>query len=309
MTATIRRVVSWLKGCNALKQPPVVLSRAARLFSKERDLRMVWKVAKRGRHSVLAGTAHFFPYRFRQALREHIGAASTVVLEGPLDDAARRKVVSAGSGRRGASLYDALDAATLRKLEQALGAAARPPSGSALLWELLHGGPASRLSNELRPLEPWMAFFHIWTELRTRDGWIYSMDLDAARIAAGLGKDVRYLETIEEQIETLERVPLQRWVDFLKRADWDAYRRDYVRCFLEGDLAALTALAQGFPTFCAPVIEQRDPVLLERMLPFLERGNAAAFVGITHCRGLIALLQARGYRVTQGRPRGGPQPH
>src|SRR3970040_456024 len=154
-----------------------------------------------------------------------------------------------------------------------------------------------------------MAFVHIWTELRTRDGWIYSMDLDAARIAAGLGKDVRYLETIEEQIETLERVPLQRWVDFLKRADWDAYRRDYVRGFLEGDLAALTSRAQGFPTFCAPVIEQRDPVLLERMLPFLERGNAAAFVGITHCRGLIALLQARGYRVTQGRPRGGPQPH
>lgn len=299
MTATIRRVVSWLTGRGALKGPSVVLSRAARLLLKERGLRMVWEIGRSGRRSQLVGTAHFFPYRFRQALRERIRAADAVVLEGPLDEAARHKVVSAGSGRRGVSLYDALDAATLRKLQVTLRAAARPPSGSALLWELLHDGPASRLGNELRPLEPWMAFFHIWTELRTRDGWIYSMDLDAADIAADQSKDVRYLETIEEQIETLERVPLQRWVDFLRGADWDAYRRDYVRHYLDGDLAALTALARGFPTFCAPVIEQRDPVLLERLIPSLEQGNALVCVGILHCPGLIALLRARGYAVTR----------
>lgn len=273
---------------------------AKRLFLKERELRMVWEVEKRGRRSVLVGTAHFFPYRFRAALRGHFRAAGTVVLEGPLDEAARHKVVAAGSVRHGASLYDALDAATVRKLDETLGASAPAASASRLYWDLLGDGAGDRLRIELRQLKPWMAFFHIWIELRRRDGWIYSMDLDAAGMASRMGKAVRYLETIEEQLETLERVPLQRMVEFLRKVDWDAYRRSYVRYYLDGDLAALTALAQVFPTFCRPVVEERDPVLLERMLPHLERGNAAACVGILHCRGLIALLRARGYAVAQG---------
>jgi uncharacterized protein YbaP (TraB family) len=145
-----------------------------------------------------------------------------------------------------------------------------------------------------------MAFFHIWTELRRRDGWLYSVDLDAARIAARMNKDVRYLETIEEQIETLGRVPLQRMVSFLRDVDWETYRGEYVRHYLAGDVTALMAIAREFPSFCKPVIEERDPVLLERMTPFLEHGNAIAVVGITHCPGLIALLRERGYQVTQG---------
>jgi len=284
-------------------------SLAARLFLKEQELRMVWELEQHGRRSRLIGTAHFFPYRFRAALRACIGAADTVLLEGPLDESARRKVVTAGSVRRGVSLYDALDAATIRKLNAKLSSAAAPAGSSELYWNLLTGSSQDPLGAELRQLEPWMAFFHIWTELRRRDEWTYSVDLDAAQIVHSMNKDVCYLETIEEQIETLERVPLSRMVDFLTSVDWDAYRRDYVRYYLDGDLAALTAMAGTFPTFCEPVIEDRDPVLLERMIPFLERGNALACVGILHCRGLIALLRARGYRVTQGSPRGGPQPH
>lgn len=149
----------------------------------------------------------------------------------------------------------------------------------------------------MRRLEPWMAFFHIWTEYRRRDGWIYSVDLDAAEIAAELKKDVRTLETIEEQIETLGRIPLQRIVDFLANEDWERYRRGYVRHYLDGDLGALMVMARTFPSYCEPVIEARDPVLFERMLPSLERGGAVAFVGVMHCRGLIALLRARGYSV------------
>lgn len=270
----------------------------ARLFSKERNLRMVWEVEKRGRRSMLVGTAHFFPYRFETALRGCISSADTVLLEGPLDEASRRKVVAAGSVRRGASLYDALDAQTIRRINDAL-AVPSPSSGeSRLYWPLLRGEAQDALGEEIRRLEPWMAFFHIWTEYRRRDGWTYSVDLDAARIAAGMNKDVRYLETIEEQIETLGRIPLHRIVSFLKSEDWVTYRRDYVRHYLAGDLAALMAMAQAFPTFCKPVIEERDPVLLERMTPFLERGNAIVFVGILHCPRIIALLRAHGYAMT-----------
>jgi len=272
---------------------------AARLFLKECDLRMVWDVEKHGQRSALVGTAHFFPYRFQAALRDRIGGAETVLLEGPLDEESRRKVVAAGSARRGASLYDALDAATIRRINEALAVPAPSTDRSPLYWPLLRGDTQDSWGEEIRRLEPWMAFFHIWTEYRRRDGWIYSVDLDAARIAAEMSKDVRFLETIEEQIETLGRIPLHRMVNFLKSVGWETYRRDYVRLYLEGDLTALMAMAQAFPTYCEPVIEERDPVLLERMMPFLERGNAIAFVGVTHCRGLIALLRARGYAVTR----------
>lgn len=271
---------------------------AARLFTKERDLRMVWRIERDGRQSALVGTAHFFPYRFRAALRRLIAGADTVLLEGPLDEESRRKVVAAGSARRGASLYDALDAATVRKLNEALAVPAPSSDRSPLYWPVLRGDASDALADQIRPLEPWMAFFHIWTEYRRRDGWIYSVDLEAAETAAAMQKDVRTLETIEEQIATLGRIPLQRMVDFLGSVDWETYRRDYVRHYLEGNLGALLAMAQAFPTYCEPVIEERDPVLLERIMPYIERGNAIAFVGITHCRGLTALLRARGCAVT-----------
>jgi uncharacterized protein YbaP (TraB family) len=270
---------------------------AARLLRKERELRMAWELERRGRRSTLVGTAHFFPYRFRDALRRRIGAADTVLLEAPLDADSRRKVVAAGSARRGASLPDALDAGTLRRVAAVLDAPSPPSAASAFYWDVLHGGAPVPAGEDLRQLEPWMAFFHFWTEYRRRDGWLYSVDLDAAAAAAALKKDVRFLETIEEQIATLGRVPLERIVRFLREVDWARYRSDYVRHYLAGDLVALTAMAHAFPTYCETVIEERDPVLAERMLPFLERGNAIAFVGIMHCRGLIVLLRGHGYSV------------
>lgn len=258
---------------------------------------MTWEVEAHGRRSTLVGTAHFFPYRFRGALRRHIGAASTVLLEGPLDADARHKVVAAGSARRGASLVDALDAGTLRRISAVLDTKSPPSNAAALYWYALRGG-APAPGEDLRQLEPWMAFFHIWTEYRRHDGWTCSVDLDAAATAAAMKKEIHALETVDEQIAALERIPLQRIVSFLKEVDWAAYRRDYARHYLDGNLGALVGLTREFPSYCAPVIEARDPVLVERMLPFLERGGAVAFIGIMHCRGLIALLRARGYSVT-----------
>lgn len=282
------------------RMPPLyrALQRLKRRLANERDLRMVWKIVSRGSCSWLVGTAHFFPYRFHSDLREYIARADTVVLEGPLDETARRKVVAAGSSRRGASLYDALDAQTIRRIEDALAHPVSSRSATHLHWTMLRDSTQSALSEEVRQLEPWMAFFHIWTEYRRRDGWIYSVDLEATRIASDMNKKVHFLETIEEQIETLNRVPLERMVNFLGNVDWEDYRQGYVRHYLDGNLAALAAMAQAFPTYCEPVIEARDPILSERMMPFLERGNAIVFVGIMHCRGVIRLMRAWGCQVT-----------
>ncbi len=274
-----------------------VLARVRRFLSKERDLRMIWEVEKEGKKSLLVGASHFFPYHFRGSLRRHIVGADTVLLEGPLDEGAMRKVIEAGAGPDRGSLYDALDARTIQKLNQALAVSSPPFSASQLYWDILQGAPEDGLRTEIRGMKPWMAFFHLWAHYRRRDGWTCTIELDAARIAAEMGKDVHYLETIEEQIEALNRIPLERIVNFLKNADWETYRDDFVRHYLAGDLPELVATARAFPTFCEPIIERRDPVLHERMSPFFEQGNAIAFVGVTHCQGLIALLRAQGYAV------------
>lgn len=270
----------------------------ARIFSRERDLRMVWQVARNGRRSRLVGTAHFFPYHFRGALRQLVAAARTVVLEGPLDDASMHKVVQAGAGSVHASLYHALDPRARLSLCRMLGMPEVPLDLPQIYRRALFGQPEEWLERELRGLKPWMAFFSLWTRVRARMGGNFSMDLDAQRTAERLGKPPRHLETIEEQIATLDAIPLARFVAFIADADWEAYYDAYVRRYLAGDLDGLMEIARTFPSYCEPVIEQRDPVLVERLLPYLEAGDACAFMGITHVPGVGARLRAAGWELS-----------
>jgi len=274
-----------------------MLSPLRRFLSDERDLPMVWEIEKDERRSYLVGTAHFFPYHFRGALRRHLGDASCVLVEGPLDESAGRKVVAAGSARRGASLCDALDASTIHKINRTLRLSTSPLSAHRLYWEVLQGDPKDWLGAQTRGLAPWMAFMHLWNRYRAPKGWTYSTDLDVVGIAADLGKDVHPLESIDEQIEALNGIPLERIVAFLADIDWDEYLRTYVKQYLAGDLEALMATARAFPTFCESIVDRRDPILCARMSPFLEEGDAVACVGIVHCPGIIRLLRAGCYRV------------
>lgn len=268
-------------------------------LSDERDLRMAWEIARRGRRSRLVGTTQFFPYHFRGALARLIGTARSVLFEGPLDESAMRRVVDAGSGTVHVSLYHALDAGTRLRVCRDLGFPVLPAGAPLLYGALFSGHPDQWLEAELRGLKPWMAFFGLWTRFRRRRGGDYSLELDAQRMAGERGKEVRHLETIEEQIAALDAIPLERIVGFLVRGDWSAYYDDYVRRYLDGDLDGLVAAARAFPTFCEAVVERRDPLLAERMQSELERGGACAFIGVTHCPGVLARLRRSGYEVAR----------
>ncbi len=259
---------------------------------------MLWEVSRGRSRSLLAGTAHFFPYHFRRDLRRIIGGARAVLLEGPLDSRAERQVVDAGHGRGGGALYDALDAAARRRILDRLGVASLPLDAPQLIRTLVFGREEDWLEAELRTLKPWLAFFGIWTRFRAREGWSYTLDRDAARIAGELGKPVRYLEAIDEQLAALESVPLERFVRFLALEDWSGFCEGYVRRYLAGDLEGLVAGAGAFPTYCEPIVERRDPILAERMRPSLLEGGAAVFIGISHCPGVLALLREQEFDVT-----------
>ncbi|HZO02917.1 MAG TPA: TraB/GumN family protein [Burkholderiales bacterium] len=256
---------------------------------------MAWDIERRGRRSMLIGAAHFFPRHFRRDLRRLIGPARVVLLEGPLDEAATKKVIEAGQGTGGERLYHAAKEAVRARL----GIVPLPLDVHQILKDLVFGRQEEWLEAELRKLKPWAAFFGIWTRWRAREGWEHKMDLDAAAIAAKLGKPVRHLETIEEQIGALEAVPFERYVRFLASADWSGYNESYERHYLAGDVEGLAAAAQDFPTYCEPVIARRDPVLASRMLGELARGDACVVLGVAHCRGVLAAIKAEGYAVRQ----------
>jgi uncharacterized protein YbaP (TraB family) len=166
-----------------------------------------------------------------------------------------------------------------------------------LARNLVFGRQDEWLEEELRKLKPWAAFFGIWTRFRAREGWEHKMDLDAAAIGAGLGKPVRYLESIEEQIAALEAVPAERFARFVASGDWRGYNAAYERHYRAGDLEGLARAAQDFPTYCEPVIGQRDAVLFERMRPELEAGGACVVIGVAHCLGVLAHARDAGFQV------------
>ena len=253
---------------------------------------MAWVLERRARRSSLIGAAHFFPRTFRASFRRLFGEARVVVLEGPLDEAASRKVIEAGKGTGGDQLYNA----NPDLLRARLGLYDAPLDVHQLLKNFVFGRQEQWLEDELRALKPWAAFFGLWTRFRARQGWTHSMDLEAARIAGELGKPIVYLETIEEQIAALDAVPLKRIVRFMHE-DWAAYCRRYERHYLAGELDQLVADAQKFPTYCEPIIEARDPVLAARMAGELERGDACVVIGVAHCKGVLSRLARDGYAI------------
>ena len=258
---------------------------------------MVWEIGGRGQRSrprsTLIGAAHFFPRHFRRDLRRLMRGARRVLLEGPLDEAATRKVLAAGRGYGGEHLYKA----AREQIHARLGITSAPLDVHQLLKDMLFGRREQWLEEELRALKPWAAFFAVWTRFRERQGWTCVLDLDAARIAAELGKELGYLESIEEQIAALEAVPLERFARFLEREDWTAYCAAYQRQYLAGELDALVVAAEAFPTYCEPIIGLRDGVLAQRMAEDLERGGACVVIGVAHCPGVLAALRERGFSV------------
>ena len=269
-----------------------------RLFSKDRELRMIWRIEKDYRISYLIGSAHFFPYSFKRSLTRYIGNADTVLFEGPLDEDNMNKVVEQGSkGDNNSSLNGVLDDSTIKeinKLEYTIS------THSYLGTYAMTFGQSTdnSLYEQIKGQRPWMAFFYIWLYYRERNSWMYKLDMDAFKIANEMGKDFHFLEKIDEQIAALDAVPVERIVNFLKKINkWDGYAKKYVRYYLRGDLDRLLSSATEFPTVCESIIDKRDPILYERMKPFLEKGNTVAVVGITHIQGIKELLIKDGYSV------------
>jgi len=264
--------------------------------TRGKEFKMIWSVEKDGRRSFLAGTAHFFPHSFKDSLAMHIQQAETVIFEGPLDEESMAKVARAGEDHQSRShLFESLDQRTITSIRRAL----LPASLGGDRFQFMDLRSLKDPAYEMvKGLKPWMAFFTLWTHHLEQQGWKSSVDLEAYHLAREMKKTIVFLETIEEQIGVLEGLPLDRIMDFLKRADlWNTYLRKYVKYYLRGDLEELLNLSTGFPSRSFTVIERRDEIFFERMRPHLEKGGAIVFVGAPHVIGISRMMMAEGYGV------------
>lgn len=218
--------------------------------------------------------------------------------EGPLDEISMSKVVDAGlQGDRSDCILDDLDETTVAGIANVLAPASSNRSVPTGL-EMFLTTPETSVRAMVQGMRPWMAFFAIYSRFLQNNGWKYSVDMEAYGLAGKMRKDIIPLETIKEQIEVLDTVSRPQIIDFLKRIDqWESYTKDFVKWYLDGDLEKIHTNSYRFPTRSPLVIEDRDRVFCERMAPYLEHGDAAAFVGIPHVRGISRLLSADGYLI------------
>jgi uncharacterized protein YbaP (TraB family) len=267
--------------------------------SNEKELKMIWDVEKDGRRSHLIGTAHFFPYSFKTSLIRCLENARIVMFEGPLDSENMTKVVNRGfDPESGYHLFDDLDRKTIDKITRELA----PPCRGRDTFMVLNFRKF-RVENPLydmvKGMKPWLAFFTIWSSFLKNNGWKHSVDLEAYTIAEKLGKKIEYLESIEDQIGVLESLTRERIVAFLNRVDkWHELARGYADCYLAGDLAKLKSQGLRFPSRHRSVIIHRDKIFFENMREHFTTGDAVAFVGAPHVRGVSKLLREAGFRIT-----------
>ena len=265
---------------------------------KEKHLRTVWRVEREGRISHLVGTAHFCPYPFANALTQLIKRAETVVFEGPLDEDSMARIVQYGrQGENAPSLYEALDPEAIREINAQLSTRLTTQTSAVPYLDLFHKTTSDFVAAHTRGVRPWLGFFTIWSALL---GWKYSMDVEAFRIAQKLGKRIRYLETIEDQVAALDGIPFERFVSYLNHiAHWKAYRGMFVKAFLTGDMEKFASMTGEFPTRCESILTKRDPIFFKGIKAFVEAEEATAFIGVAHLPGMKKRFLDEGYQVTQ----------
>jgi hypothetical protein len=268
-----------------------------RFWSNERKLRMVWRVEKDMSTSHIIGTAHFFPYSFRRSLRALMRDVSLVMFEGPLDKESSTRIAEYGRDGDGKPAFvDALTPETIKAIDRILRERLNRKSDEAWILSMVERGPVyfEAFTNGMRPFA---AFFSIW---QTYLDWSYSVDMEGFQVARKLGKEIRFLETLEEQLEVLDNISTERIANNLNGVhSWDGFKQDYVRFYLEGDLDRMIGVTGRFVTRGPIIVSARDQILFDRMEPIFAQENSLAFIGFPHVPGVTKLFRDRGYSVIQ----------
>ncbi len=268
---------------------------------EQRPYAMLWQVQKGDKISWIGGSAHFFCYSFEHAFKKLFAKVDTVIFEGPLDAQALQEVSAEGIRltKEQQPLLPYFTEEEICALERMV----RGPEGK--IAHILNM-QAKRLVDVrwyLAHARPWTSLFTCWTGFLERKGWQQSVDLEAWHIAHDMGKNVVAMESLEEQLASLNAVPPERVVRYFQNChQWPHMMRKNIKNYLNGDLYGLTGTSAEFPTRTRTIINERDERFRRRMRPFLEQGRTAVFVGTAHMLNLRHMLKEDGFTLTKVSP-------
>jgi len=203
-------------------------------------------------------------------------------------------------GEDAPSLYDALDPAVIREINRQLADRSGRATMAGSFLDLMNVKTSGFLEQHAKGVRPWMAFFTTWSAFLN---YKHSMDVEAFHIARKLGKEISYLETIQDQLEALDGIPFDRIVTYFHRfKHWGAHKELFSKVFIEGNVPNYLSVTNEFPTRCESIIGKRDPIFFRGIKASFDKAQTTAFVGVGHIVGIRKMFLDEGYRVTQEEP-------
>jgi uncharacterized protein len=165
-----------------------------------------------------------------------------------------------------------------------------------LFWDYMGGAWGTFYGND-RQKDPDQPILDDWLEERAR----------------AADKEVIGLETDEEHFAVFDGMPMDIQVSLLQTTLDHYYDRTYgvprIQIYLDGDLGLARALWEESLSWLDPkaaqilddrLIHDRNRILVERVVPLMQRGSTFVGVGAAHMageRGMLRLLEQRGYTV------------
>jgi uncharacterized protein len=275
-------------------------TRAGELAIPEQAAPPLWVVEKNGKTLYLFGSIHLLPpqTKWRREELDRAWAASQVfVFEAPLDEGGSEMLNFVETGGRlpeGQSLADLMSPSAHEEMEKAAWSVQYPPK-------------------LLEPLRPWLAavYLELYSYIKAGFSSFYGVDHIIEQEAKERGAELAYFESVKEQLS---------YFSALDRKTETAYLKATVKGVLEepdmplelleawasggtGELAEL--IDEGFkdvPRLRAELLVTRNKKWFPRLREMIASEKTHfVTVGIGHLvgrDGLVAMLRAKGYRVT-----------
>jgi len=155
-------------------------------------------------------------------------------------------------------------------------------------------------------------------EVKRKDDGADVLDVRLGLDAKAVGKQVKGLETAEEQLEAMASLPMEFHIDALVNTlragdQIDDVSETMTAVYKRGEVSLLLPLLQsalpadedgdsGYDAFEQTIVIARNKRMAERARPILDEGGAFIAVGALHLPGtdgLVALLRKAGYTVTR----------
>ncbi len=293
--AALFAVAFLLAGCAAPVPPP---SQAQAGYSAS----LLWQVEKDGAApSYLLGTIHSANPRLRELpaeVRQALAVSETAVFELIFDEQTLERTMQGVVQPEGRRLEDVLGPELFDRTALAVGKYGVSRDHLQRMTSLALVGLLSYPLEELRLLALGQPVLDEWLQQEARRQ----------------GKALRALETDDEQISLFTEMSDAEQValisDLLSNEPELAFNR-MLEAYLAGDLRAIMAEAsdlsgaydlEAAERFRGRLLDDRNEVMVERMIPLMAEGPTFVAVGAGHlggAAGLLRLLEGQGYTVTR----------